>query len=246
MKVKINSIVSDLAIFIENVLFPIIFFYFAYENLLFVYTNYTLAFGIFTRIIWQDFDTQDLIFISDFLASAGLIFFDLLVAFGLLIRKNLYQKPEGIVEIFLPVIDTFFYLFYNLLPYLPGKWNFLLIPKNFFLSFCIFGSFMVISGVAISTVATYNLRYSYGIFVQVRRIVTDGLYRSVRHPIYLGYLIYAFGLGILNPRLYYAVLVLISFSVTISRAHAEEKKLVKFCPEYSQYSKKTPFLFPKI
>lgn len=105
------------------------------------------------------------------------------------------------------------------------------------------GAALNICGAMISLIATYELRHSYAVFVQLRDIITRGIYRYVRHPIYFGYILSTVGFLLAVPRLSYTLLFLISLGLTIYRARLEEKKLMT-SPEYQEYARKTPFLFP--
>lgn len=136
---KINLMVSNSAVFIESVFFPAVFFFYACKSIFFVYISYPSIYKMFIKIKTQNFNIQDTIFISHTLSMVVLFAFNILVAWGLLVRKNLYHKPEGFLEIIVPVIGTFFYLFYNFIGYFPQEWNFILIPERLLLIFSVIG-----------------------------------------------------------------------------------------------------------
>jgi protein-S-isoprenylcysteine O-methyltransferase Ste14 len=119
-----------------------------------------------------------------------------------------------------------------------------LFPESILLPLRIFGVFFVLLGTLISTVATFNLKFSFGIFVQVRKIETQGLYQQVRHPIYLGYIINWLTVCLLEPTAYNLLLTSITIPLTFFRAHLEEKELAAYSSEYREYAKKTPFIIP--
>jgi len=121
--------------------------------------------------------------------------------------------------------------------------NALLIPQKFLGVSAIFGTVLNTGGALVSCIATYHLRYSYAVFVQLRDIMTKGLYRWVRHPIYLGYTLSTIGFIFVLPRLSCIIVFLLSFMITVYRAKLEERKLLA-SPEYREYARKTPFLFP--
>ncbi|MCX5707781.1 MAG: DUF1295 domain-containing protein [Candidatus Omnitrophica bacterium] len=150
------------------------------------------------------------------------------------------------MNILIPLITTFFYLMYSFSKGLPPQWNSVLFSENYLLSLRIFGVFFALLGILISTMATLNLKRSFGIFVQVRKVETQGLYRQVRHPIYLGYVINWLALCLLEPKAYNLLLTLITIPLTFYRAHLEEKELAEYSSEYREYIKKTPFIFPSL
>ena len=243
-KQKISRIAADAALNIENIIFPLFFLYFAVLNLILASSGFPAALKIFAKMKDQNFTVPDVRFISAVLTELLLFFCDILVAWSLIIRRNLYKKAEWALEILLPIIGTCFFLLYNLFPRLPQTWNVILMPKGLLMACSVFGTLVAAAGLIISIVATYHLRYSYGVLIQVRNVITTGLYRYVRHPIYFGYILFAFGLVILNPTLGYIVFSIVFVYVTTLRAVIEERKLALFCEEYRSYIESTPFIFP--
>ena len=76
-------------------------------------------------------------------------------------------------------------------------------------------------------------------------ILTHGLYRYCRHPIYLGYIVSFIGLFLANANLYYLVAMPIFFIVLeLARAVLEERKMAQVSEEYRSYQQRTPFLLP--
>ena len=92
--------------------------------------------------------------------------------------------------------------------------------------------------------ATYQLRFSFSVFVEVRDIVSKGLYRFVRHHIYFGYVIAFTGFLLIMPCQGELFLYIASMSVTLYRAHLEERKLIASSDDYRVYVKRTPFILP--
>ncbi len=58
---------------------------------------------------------------------------------------------------------------------------------------------LVIGGYTLSTIALLELGKSFGISPADRGQIYSGIYRTVRHPMYLGYAIAEFGLVLTNP-----------------------------------------------
>jgi protein-S-isoprenylcysteine O-methyltransferase Ste14 len=236
---------STLAILAESYLFPILFGYYAYRSGLFLYEKSDFLYEIILRLrAGGGFTVQYLNFVSRFLYHGMLLVFNLLIVWSLLIRRKLQRKPEGSLELILPLAGTFSYLCYSVAPYLPTDWDLELAPIGLRLSLAAIGSIVNLLGVLICCLATYDLRRSFGVFVQVRPIVTRGLYRYVRHPIYLGYLFMFVGFLLIIPRFYNLVITLLSAGFTVARALLEERKLARFSPEYRAYMEQTPMLFP--
>jgi methanethiol S-methyltransferase len=79
------------------------------------------------------------------------------------------------------------------------------------------------------------------------KFVNDGIYRYIRHPQYLGFLLLTLGMNIQ----YTTVLTLIMWPLLIvlyyRLARREEKEVEeKFGEEYSQYKQKTPMFIPRL
>jgi protein-S-isoprenylcysteine O-methyltransferase Ste14 len=77
-------------------------------------------------------------------------------------------------------------------------------------------------------------------------LVTDGLYKFVKHPIYSGLILLAFGLTIAggffpHTLFFIALLLLLNY-----KASFEEKLLTATFPGYPEYSKKTGRFIPRL
>lgn len=84
--------------------------------------------------------------------------------------------------------------------------------------------------------------------VKKKGLVTNGLYRVVRHPQHLGIAILTFGLSMWNEiGLRVGDLIawtLIVFSYILLAEREEEMLLVEYGDDYMKYKKKVPFLLP--
>jgi len=236
--------IGGIAIVAENICFPLLFFYYACKSMMSLYTSYPRTLEVLVRLRELRFTSGDINFISSVFDSCVIVIFNLLVCRGFLIRKSLHHVPKGLLNILIPLIATFFYLMYSISKSSSLQWNSILLPENLLLSSRIFGVFFALLGMLISTMATLNLKRSFGIFVQVRKIETQGLYRQVRHPIYLGYILNWLALCLLEPKAYNLLITSITIPLTLFRAHLEEKELAAYSSEYREYIKKTPFIFP--
>jgi protein-S-isoprenylcysteine O-methyltransferase Ste14 len=241
---KNNVSIGGIAIAVENVFFPLLFFYYACESILALFRSYPRALEVLVRLQEFRFSSGDIVFISGVSTSFVLAIFNLLVCRGFLIRRGLHHLPKGLLNILVPLIATFSYLMYNILKSLPQWGNSDLLPENVSLPLRIFGLFLALLGALISTMATINLKRSFGIFVQVREIETQGLYRQVRHPLYLGYILNGLALCLLEPKAYNLLLTFFAIPLTVFRAHLEEKELSAYSSDYREYARKTPFILP--
>ena len=73
---------------------------------------------------------------------------------------------------------------------------------------------------------------------------TTGPYRWVRHPVYSGLLVWAFGVALAGGALSQLMLAAAHLLFFNAKAAYEERALAKKFSGYSDYAKKTPRLFP--
>ena len=83
--------------------------------------------------------------------------------------------------------------------------------------------------------------------VEEQRLVTDGYYKHIRHPIYIGEIGRALGWAITLSSLYGLVIMIMGLVFLLIRIEIEEKMLIEaFGDEYKEYKRKTKKLIPYI
>ena len=83
--------------------------------------------------------------------------------------------------------------------------------------------------------------------VDEQQLVTDGLYKSIRHPLYLGEMLRNFGIVSLFSSLFGIFLIIIGTIFLLIRINIEEKMLLDaFGSTYQDYKTKTKKLIPHI
>ena len=93
-----------------------------------------------------------------------------------------------------------------------------------------------------SLVATGRLQ-----IVEGHRLVKDGLYKHVRHPLYSGEILRNFGFPLIFSSIYGAVLIVLGMILLLFRIEIEEKMLIEaFGEEYKEYQSSTKKLIPYI
>ena len=102
--------------------------------------------------------------------------------------------------------------------------------------------------ITVSAQATINKNYSWTLEIREgHSLVTSGLYRYVRHPIYLGTFIRIIAIPIFTSSLPGFLLGLLSLTVINYRIGLEEGMLIEeFGEEYERYMERTWRLFPYI
>lgn len=109
------------------------------------------------------------------------------------------------------------------------------------------GYFVQISGIAISIIGLVSLNRSFGLVAAHRGIVSSGMYRFVRHPLYFSYEISIIGFIINNFNFYNIFLFCVHICCQLQRIKYEEN-LLSGDGAYRQYAAQTkwrliPFLY---
>ncbi|MCK4465123.1 MAG: isoprenylcysteine carboxylmethyltransferase family protein [Bacteroidales bacterium] len=78
-------------------------------------------------------------------------------------------------------------------------------------------------------------------------LVTSGMYKYIRHPLYLSLMLVGFGILLKNIGFTQIILASINIVFLVFTAKVEEKEMIKkFGNEYLDYMKKTKMFFPYI
>ncbi len=184
------------------------------------------------------------------LASLGAFAFFLPV-FGHFALNMFFLAGLGILRVvWMPILDVSYrwlnlgdiaYLPYMVLVYFPALIG---IDVRSYVIYFFMGS-----GLFLFVLGVFTWLYSYA---QQRHIANWGLYRFSRHPQYLGWIVWSYGLMLFisrlrGPRIMYnlggSLPWLLSTMVIVCVAMLEEIKMNRKV-EYQDYRSKTPFLFP--
>ena len=113
------------------------------------------------------------------------------------------------------------------------------------------GIMVYFSGMIIRWTSIIQLKKAFTVDVAISRnqeLKTDGLYRLVRHPSYLGTIMIVSGLSLcMNSLFSFLVVTIPVFLANIYRIHVEEAILVdEFGEKYKEYRKTTRKIIPYI
>jgi protein-S-isoprenylcysteine O-methyltransferase Ste14 len=166
--------------------------------------------------------------------------------FLLLLGRRATVPPQNIQDILVPLATTFFNFTYSIVPWFPASLQKSLCPIGLQMFFVTAGLFLNIIGMMVAIWGAFHLGRSFGVFIVVRKVVFDGAYSWVRHPMYLGYACLLVGLVLTNCSGACFILVPIHISLLLYRARLEEARLSKHSTEYQSYMKQTGFIFPRL
>ena len=105
---------------------------------------------------------------------------------------------------------------------------------------------LTLIGSAASVFVLSQLGRSFSIMAEARRLVTTGVYRFVRHPLYLAEELATIGIFMQFASLWTALLLAAQIAFQLRRMHNEEAVLGETFPEYAAYREKTARLLPGI
>lgn len=108
----------------------------------------------------------------------------------------------------------------------------------------IFSSVLIIVGTVLSVYCIRQLGRSFSIMATARELVTEGPYKLIRHPLYGAEVLTIIGLVIVRWSPAAVILGLVWLGLQIRRVQHEERILRDTFPEYSDYARRVPMLFP--
>jgi protein-S-isoprenylcysteine O-methyltransferase Ste14 len=108
------------------------------------------------------------------------------------------------------------------------------------------GLALMAAGEAVTVAGMLTLGRSFSIFSEVRELRTSGLYRWVRHPLYLGEMVAVWGYVLAWSAPWAIACALVFTALQSWRAKVEERRLLSHHPAYAAYQARTGFLFPKL
>lgn len=161
------------------------------------------------------------------------IAFLLLVAAAVILRARPAGKARGIE----PRISAFMgaFLVYAI-PLCPRR--------ELSLAAEIVSTVLILLGSAGAVFALLQLGHSFSMMAEARRIVTMGVYRWVRHPLYLAEELATIGIFMQFLSVWTALLLALQIAFQLRRMHNEEMVLAQTFPEYAAYKAKTARLMP--
>ncbi len=114
----------------------------------------------------------------------------------------------------------------------------------------IVGLALIVIGLTILFVATGTLRRSYSSTLVIRedhQLITHGVYRFTRHPIYLGAIMVCIGVPVYVSSLYGLLIMSVLIALVLNRIRIEERMLTdEFGDAYRTYKEATSKLIPFI
>jgi len=120
-----------------------------------------------------------------------------------------------------------------------------LLPRHeLSLTLGIASALLTLAGDGLAAVILVQLRRSFSIMPEARELVTSGLYRFVRHPLYLAEEIATIGTVMQFFSPWAVILLFVQFAFQLRRICHEEVVLTRTFPQYPAYAEKTARIIP--
>jgi len=103
---------------------------------------------------------------------------------------------------------------------------------------------LLLAGNAIAVYALTHLGRSFSIMPEARGLVSSGLYRHMRHPLYLAEVIASIGTVMQYLSIWTALILAVQIAFQLRRMRNEEVVLLETFPEYAIYKEKTARIIP--
>ena len=108
--------------------------------------------------------------------------------------------------------------------------------------FSYLGILLLIPSIILFTIARIQLGDAFQASAKANKLVKTGIYKKVRHPIYLFGLLFLLGIILITQKFPFLIILVILIVFQIKRIKNEEKVLTeKFGNEYLEYKKQTWF-----
>ncbi|MFX1375888.1 MAG: methyltransferase family protein [Promethearchaeota archaeon] len=147
---------------------------------------------------------------------------------------NIFPILWKLILIIIPIINLSFLRFYfpENLSYFDDYWNL----------FALLGIVFIIIGINFSKKAkkAYNIKTSHQ---NSSKLITSGVFRIIRHPIYSGWVIIFFGAAIISDSLTSLILCPVLYIIMTIHTLLEEKLILipKYGKKYENFKEKTPY-----
>lgn len=179
----------------------------------------------------------DLHAIADMLARLCMLMFFCLAAWLTLVRAQPLAKASGLPPRIAALVSvTVLFAVDPLCPRLVNPPTWLL-----FLS-----AGLILFGNVLALLVLNRLGKSFSVMAEARRLVTDGPYRIVRHPLYATEMIAIIGIFLPYLSVQAALLFALQVALQLVRMHYEEQVLRQTFPEYADYARHTRRVIPGV
>ena len=159
-------------------------------------------------------------------------------------RIRAVSIARGFLEVGFPVLVAAAPILLSFMPYSLPDWLPVSSPRHMAFYPLIMG--LIVFGGALNLIGLITLRRAFTIMSEARTLITHGIYRYIRHPLYTGHLIMFFGSMLLRLHVLTIALYMLFAVGQFIRARIEERKLQRSFAEYADYKNRTGMFLPNM
>jgi len=157
------------------------------------------------------------------------------LALLMILRRQPLGKASGFYPRFAAVAGTFMSLAIVMLP-----------ARELSTPLYVVSTLLIVGGIGFALYAVIELGRSLSMLPEARRLVTNGPYSVIRHPLYLGEAIALVGITLQYLSPWALALLLLQCIFQLERMKNEELVLSRVFPEYRDYAAHTVRLLPGV
>jgi protein-S-isoprenylcysteine O-methyltransferase Ste14 len=180
-----------------------------------------------------DLATADARILAGLASKLATQVFFIVLALLLVLRHKPLGKASGLYPRFAAIAGTWLG---GAIVLLPARE--LSVPLN------VASTLQILCGVVFALYAVLELGRSFSVMPEARRLVTNGPYGVIRHPVYLGEAVALAGVTLQYLSPWALVLLALQFIFQLERMKNEERVLSCVFPEYRDYAARTARLLP--
>jgi protein-S-isoprenylcysteine O-methyltransferase Ste14 len=160
-------------------------------------------------------------------------FFVMVLVLLMVVRRQPLGKASGFYPRFAAVAGTFLSIAIVLLP-----------ARDLSVSLYVASTLLILGGIVFALYAVCQLGRSLSMMPEARRLVTNGLYSVIRHPLYLGEAVALVGVTLQYLSPWALALLALQCMFQLERMKNEELVLSRAFPDYRDYVERTARLVP--
>lgn len=158
-------------------------------------------------------------------------------------RARAVSIAKGFMEVAFPFMVAGLPVIMSFMPYSLPRW--LPFSSGHHLMFYLSIMGLIVLGGLVNLVGLLTMRKAFTIMSEARTLVTRGIFRHVRHPLYTGHFIMFFGSMLLRLHAVTVAIYLLFLGTQVIRARIEERKLGAVFDDYDHYQRQTGMFLPK-
>jgi protein-S-isoprenylcysteine O-methyltransferase Ste14 len=177
----------------------------------------------------------DTVYLLNIAMRVSLIAYFIVIAASVVVRMRPARKARGVEPRISALLGTFLLTAVAIFP-----------RRDLSMTAGLVSALMTLAGSAFAVVVLVQLRHSFSIMAESRQLMTAGMYRRIRHPLYLAEEIAAIGVMMQFFSPWTALILVAQIGFQLRRMRNEEAILTVTFPEYRGYRDRTACILPGI